>query len=227
MRGTEELPKIKNIPDLHGNIEGLKRHSFLSIFIAEPNLSQDDRKLRSWLLHTVASAARHYLKARDLVYRQENADQQRDGGAIFHILDVSEEIEDCITAMYRACMAIKRLNISEKAEAFSKSHAKPIQDLQKIRNQFDHMHSQITAGETGSGPISIVFGDAGRTIKFRRLSMTTSDLGTLIDGAYQVVAGLYPGFNVSSPKEPGGPVKLTLQASIKVTEADGTTRIIK
>ena len=227
MRKTEKMPKVENIPDLQGNIEGLKRHSFACGFAPEPNLSQDDRKFRSWLLHTVVSATRHYLKARELVHRQENADQSRDSGAVFHILDVSEEIEDCIMATFRACMAIKRLSSCQEALEFSKSQENPIQYLRDIRNQFDHMHSQITAAETGSGPISIVFGDEGRTIRFRRLSMRIADLSALIDGAYKVVASLHPTFNTSSPKEPGGPIKLTMSASITVTEADGTKKVIE
>ena len=227
MNEVEKLPKVGNIPDLHGNIEGLKKHSFVCVFIPEPTLSQDERKLRSWLLHTVASASRHYLKARDLVQRQENSDQKKDGGAVFHILDVSEEIEDCVMATFRACMAIKRIGFCQSATDFSNRHEKPMENLRLIRNQFDHMHAQITASETGSGPISIVFGDEGRTIKFRRLTMQTACLGELIDGAYTVAASLYPAFNANSPKESGGPIKMTITASIEVVKADGTKTIIE
>lgn len=227
MNKVEQMPKLENIPDLHGNIEGLKRHSFACVFIPEPNLSQDDRKLRSWLLHTVASASRHYLKARELVQRQENSDQLKDGGAVFHILDVSEEIEDCVMATYRACMAIKRMSSFQSASDFSGSCEGATKSLREIRNQFDHMHTQITASETGSGPISIVFGDEGEIIRFRGLSMETASLGGLIDGAYEVVASLYPAFNASSLKESGGPMMMTITASIEVIEADGTKRIIE
>lgn len=227
MNETEKLPRFENIPDLHGNIEGLKRHSFACIFIAEPALSQNERKLRSWLLHTIASASRHYLKARDLVRRQGNSDQTTDGGVVLHILDVSEEIEDCVMATFRACMAIKRIGFCQDAIDFSSTHEKQIESPRSIRNQFDHMHSQISASETGSGPISIVFGDEGRIIKFRRLTMQTSCLGELIDGAYKVVAGLYHAFNANSPKGLGGPIKMTITASVEVIEADGTKRIIE
>ncbi len=227
MNKLEQMPKLKNIPNLHGNIEGLKRHSFACVFIPEPNLSQDDRKVRSWLLHTVASASRHYLKARELVQRQENSDQSKDGGAVLHILDVSEEIEDCVMATYRACMAIKRMSSFQSAIDFFKSCEGAMEALRQIRNQFDHMHAQITASETGSGPISIVFGDEGKIIRFRRLSMETASLGGLIDSAYKVVASLYPAFNASSLKELGGPIMMTISASIEVTEADGTKRIIE
>jgi hypothetical protein len=227
MNKHEKLPKVGNIPDLYGNIEGLKRHSFACIFIPDSALSQDERKLRSWLLHTVSSASRHYLKARDLVRRQENADQTKDGGAVFHILDVSEEIEDCVMATFRACMAINRLGFCQSATDFSNRHEKPMKELCLIRNQFEHMHRQIAASETGTGPISIVFGDEGKTIKFRRLMMQTARLSELIDGAYTVVASRYPAFNANSPKESGGPIKMSITASIEVTKADGTKRIIE
>ena len=86
------------------------------------------------------------------------------------------------------------------------------------------MHSQVTATETGGGPISIVFGDEGKSIKFRKLSMDTLGLHALIDGAYRVVASLYPAFNADSKREAEGPIKLTMTASITVTDGDGNTR---
>ena len=88
------------------------------------------------------------------------------------------------------------------------------------------MHSQVTAGEVGGGPISIIFADEGKSIKFRKLSMETSALHSIIDGAFHVVAGLYPAFNVNSAKEAGGPMKLTMTASITITDANGTQRDI-
>jgi hypothetical protein len=226
MKSAGKMPTAKNIPDLSGNIEGLKRHSFMCVFVPEPSLSSDDRRIRAWLLHTIASASRHYTRARELVELQDSADQSRDGGAIFHILDVSEQIEDCVTATYRACTAIRRLGSCQEALKFSINYKKSIEELRSIRNQFDHMHSQVTAAETGGGPISIVFGDEGKSIKFRKLSMETFSLHALIDRAYRVVASLYPAFNVDSKKEAGGPIKMTMTASVTVTDADGNTREI-
>lgn len=218
------MPTAENIPELLGNIEGLKRHSFLCVFLAESSLSQDDRKLRAWLLHTIASASRHYSRARNLVELQDNSDQERDGGAIFHILDVSEQMEGCITTTFRACMAIKRLNRLPGALEFSNSNQKSFEELRLIRNQFDHMHTQITSGEIGNGPISISFGAEGKSIQFRRLTMETIGLRDLIDGAYKVVASFYPNFNSNSPRELGGPIKLSLSASITVTDANGNIK---
>lgn len=222
MKSVERMPTAKNIPELNGNIEGLKRHSFACGFDPESNLSTNARKLRTWLLHTVASSSRHYTKARELVQLQDNADQSRDGGAVFHILDVSEQIEDCVMATFRACMAIGRLDSCESAQEFSNQFSESIQSLRSIRNQFDHMYGQVTSGETGGGPILIVFGEEGRAIRFRELSMKTASLHALIDGAYRVVAGLHPAFNANSAKEAGGP--LTITGSMMAIDADGTQR---
>lgn len=224
MAQDDKLPSLKNIPELRGNIEGLKRHSFLTVFIQEPAISQEERKLRTWLLHTVASAHRHYAKARELVELQENADQIRDGGAVFYILDVSEQIEDCVMALFRACMAIKRLNPSEVVLKFCTDHVDSINQLHKIRNQFDHMHSQVTAAETGNGPISIVFGNEGATINFRKLSMPTLSLSVLIDDAYTVVASLFQGFDANSSKEMGGHMKLSISVTMSEIDENGVRR---
>jgi len=220
MQSVEKMPTVNNVPELHGNIEGLKRHSFGCLLVPEPLLSDNDRKLRAWLLHTVASASRHYSKARELVLRQEAADYSKDGGSIFHILDVSEQLEDCVMATYRVCMAIRKLNSYPKAEEFSSSFQNSIELLRSIRNQFDHMHTQITSGETGGGPLSIIFGNEGKSIKFRKLSMDTVLLHELIDEAYRMVASLYPSFNVNSAKESGGAIRLTLTTSFKTTNAN-------
>lgn len=225
MKSIEGMPKAENIPASHVNIEGLKRHSFMCVFVPEPSLSAEDRKLRAWLLHTLTTAARHYTKARDLVSLQDSADQAKDGGAIFYVLDVSEQIEGCVMAVHRVCMAIKRMDATKQVGGIvndlSESLSESIGQLNSIRNQFEHMHSQIVASETGHGPISMAFGDEGRTIRFRKLKMETARLYDLIEYAYRVVAGLYPAFDANSAPEAGGPVKLTMTATISVV--DGKT----
>jgi hypothetical protein len=213
------LPTSENIPELNFNFEGLKRHSFLCIFLPEKILSKDDVRLRSWLLHTIVTSARHYSKARELIILQDKAISSQDGGTIFYILDLSEQIEGCITATYRACMAINRMSQNnELLRNFIEQHSTAIDKLGKIRNQFEHMHSQIVSGEIGSGPISITLSDSGKFIKFRRLQMETVALYALIKDLCATVAGLYPGFDINSKPEAGGPVKLTMTATISVVE---------
>jgi hypothetical protein len=133
-------------------------------------------------------------------------------------------MEGCITATFRACMAIARIKNLPEALEFTTNSQKPFEELRSMRNQFDHMYTQITSGEGGNGPISITFSDEGRSIQFRRLSMDTTSLRKLIDGAYKVVASLYPNFNPNSPRETGGPIKLSISASFTVTDASGNIK---
>lgn len=213
-----DLPSVENIPELAINVEGLKRHSFMMVFLPEPSLSAEDRKLRTWLLHTITTAARHYTKARQLVQVQNSADQVRDGGAIFHILDVYEEIEGAVMATHRACMAIRRIEAGPNEANFTENYASPLKSLCALRNQYEHMHTQITSSQTGNGPISMMFGHEGRKIRFRNLSLETAELHALIDGAYRLVAKMYPNFNANSAPELPGPPQLKMTASVTIIE---------
>jgi len=223
VRSQQTLPRTENIPALSINIEGLKRHSVLCVFVPEPELSADELKLRGWLLHTMLTAARHYNKFRELVSKQESVDQARDGGAIFYLLDVSEQIEGCASALHRVCMAAKRMTgrLGQHAEVFTNTFSSAISDLSSIRNQFEHLHTQIVTSEAGPGPISMTFSDEGRSIRLRRLAMETSDLHHLIEGAYNLVAIMYPSFDANSKPEPAGHIKLTM--TFCVTSIDGAT----
>lgn len=209
------LPNADNIPELYFNFEGLNRHSFLAILLPEAQNSDDERKLRSWLLHTLVSSARHYNKARELVFLQNTASHNNDGGTVFHVLDLSEHMEDCISATYRACMAVRRMSKNNDGlQAFVDKHLLAIEKLSKIRNQFEHMHSQIVSGEVGSGPISITYSDGGTVIQFRKQKLKTALLYELIRGLYFSIASLYPRFDPSSKPEKGGPMKLTVSAEM-------------
>jgi len=220
MPNVTDLPEAKNIPLLTINVEGLKRHSLFMRFIPEQNLSPDEQKLRSWLLHIVTTAGRHYTKARKLVESQNSADQLKDGGVIFYILDVYEQIEGAVMSANRACMAIRRLRESHPgAEEFVAVHDTSLKSLSDIRNQYEHMHQQITTNQAGKGPISMSFADEGRKIKFRNLSLETTTLHGLIESAYKFVAKMFPSFNADSVPEVAGHTKLTISASITVTES--------
>lgn len=221
------LPIAKNIPEIDFNIGGLRSHAILSVLVAEPGLSEADRKIRGWLLHTVFSAARHYSRARELVVQQNDADQQRDGGLVLHLLDVSENIEDCVTGVYRSCLAVRRLgDKNETCGRFVEEYRQEVDGLAKLRNQFEHMHGQIVSGETGSGPISMSLSDQGKSIAFRKIKFDIVSLYKLMNGLYQVVANMYPSFPIDSTvsNRAWGPKKLTMSASatvIKKGEFDG------
>ncbi|TAG71564.1 MAG: hypothetical protein EAZ24_13035 [Burkholderiales bacterium] len=198
------------------NVEGLKRHSLLLVmFVPEPAVSLKEVRLRSWLLHTLASAARQYIRARELVQLQEQAHQVADGGAVLYLLDVSEQLEGCVMALNRVLSALGRMQSSDP-QAKNGSLDDAFERLKGLRNQFEHMHSQIVPGETGNGPISIVFSGEGKWIRFRDKRVETSKLCHLLHAAFLQVCALYPSFDSKSLPEPGGPPKLTISATIEV-----------
>lgn len=218
MSTAKGLPVAANIPELRVNIEGLKAHSALCVFGFESQpITNEERKLRGWLLHTIASAARHYSKMRELVYLQNHASYQ-DGGTVFYILDVAEQLEDSVMATHRFCSALRRMKSSKTAEEFTIKKQNAISGLASVRNQFEHMHTQIVSGETGGGPVSIQLDDEGKTVRFRKLKFETRKLHDLIEGAFYVIAKSYPDFNANSAPEPQGPLKLTMTASFTPTE---------
>lgn len=216
MKKYEGIPKPKNIPSLSINAEGLRKHSLLCMFAPEPSMPPNDGKLRAWLLHTVLSAARHYSKARELVQLQNSPRQHYGGGTVFFTLDVNEQLEDCIAATFRICRALKRMKTTDTAVEFCTKNEEAISQLEKVRNQFEHMHQQIVSKETGNGPISITYGDEGRTIRFRSLRLETAQLHRLIEGAFHVVSTYFPAFDPNSAPEPSGP--MVLQMSPEVTQ---------
>ncbi len=208
---NRKLPSTQNIPELSINIEGLRRFAALSVFLPEPDLSAQERQLREWMRHTIVSAARHYREARELVAKQESADQVRDGGVIFYAFEVPGQLEGCVMSLHRLCNALRRLSKSDRrASYFCKNFEIAIAKLGKLRNQFEHMDSQIVPGQHGSGPIVIAFEDEAECFRFRSLKMPTVELHGLIEGAFSVVAALYPQFDAASKPTPDGFAKLEM-----------------
>jgi hypothetical protein len=218
----EKLPATRNIPELGINVGGLQRYSTACMFLPEPSLSGEHLRLREWLRHTVSSAARHYRKARELVARQESADQIKSGGVVFYVFDVPEHIENCVAALYRVCAALTRMSAANSfASEFSARFRIAIEELRTFRNQFEHMHGQIVPGQTGPGPIVIGFGDEGKCIRFRTLAMPTERLHGLIEGAFRQVATLYPNFDPDSAPTPDGFTTLQMSMTVRVIEHGG------
>lgn len=215
------FPTGEHVPNLDINFEGLRRHSFMLIFSPEPELATSDRKLRTWLLHTLVTACRHYQEARTLVVKQDNHDQMRDGGAIFYVLDVAENLEHCVSATFRALSAVRRIaKRRQQATCFLDREQKSIAKLTELRNQFEHMHTQIVSDEAGNGPISMSFAEDGRKILFRKKSLRTASLRELLRGLYFEIGAMHPKFDVHSSPERGGPSKLTMTATVQVIDKD-------
>jgi hypothetical protein len=204
------------------NIEGLRRHSFMLVFVPEPEVSVEERRLRIWLLHTLATATTQYAKARELVLLQEQTDQANDGGAIFYVLDVSEQLEGCVMALHRVFTALKRM-YSSGTHRSVQDLGKTFEKLNSLRNQFEHMHTQIVSGETGKGPISITFSNEGASVRFRDKRIDTAELKSLLQAAFIEVSSLFPSFDANSAPESGGPMKLNITGTIEVIEGEQET----
>lgn len=210
------IPLHENIPLLDLNYEGLKGHSFLCLMVKDVQITDEERKFRGWIQHMMVVSARKYNIARELVYKQNTTDQIKEGGLILYVFEVSEHLEHCISCLFKACMAIK--NSRDKNEIyldyFTKNESR-IEKIAKIRNQFEHMYSQIVAGETGKGPLHISFSNEGKNVQFRKLKLETECLYILIRDLFYLVCDMYPGFDPKSKQTPEGPRKLILNAEVK------------
>ena len=210
------IPRLENIPELNVNYEGLKRHSHLSLFVQDPNLTPQARKLRGWFVHTVVSSVRHYNDARTLVLKQETADQIKDGGVIFYIFDVYQHLESCIGYAYRAVYSIHKIDQGNTLfTSFKKEHKDAVERLSKIRNQFEHMHTQIVSGQSGKGPIYITYGHEGKEIHFRSLRISTSEMHKVLKSLYLAACSFFPVFDPESTAELGGDPRLSIRMEVR------------
>ena len=217
MKKVESMAKLENIPALTVNAVGLRKHFLLTTLAREAPMPPEGRRLRAWLIHTVMSAARHYSKARELVEKENGPQRHFGSGTVLFALDVFEQLEGSVTATFRACMALYGLKSHHAAARHFHDRFEPhLVQLRTLRNQFEHMHTQITAKQAGKGPISILFGDEGKTIRFRKLTMETATLHALIEGAFHATASFYPSFDAHSAPEPDGPLMMT--GTIVMTE---------
>lgn len=215
------IPKQCGLAPLTQNVEGLRSHALLaSIFMPEPEISSDARKWRSWLIRCLVKTARHYNDARNLVLEQIS-ERERPASAIatgraLPILDFALSMEDCITSLDKAVVCIHAL---EKKGHMSGGRVLALEretsDLKSFRNQQEHMHINIAAGQTGDGPIYVMVSDNGDVMKFRDLKMSFAALYRLIDAAYLDIAGLFPGHDVNSTPNGAGVPKISMTLTME------------
>jgi hypothetical protein len=146
-------------------------------------------------------AAQHYNSARGLVLAQifegERPLDELMGGRQLPILDFPYEMEDCITSLYKAVTCINQLARDEPAlRAFAESLREEKAALAGLRNQQEHMQTQIAAGQTGKGPILVLLSDDGESLEYRSLRVPARSLHTILGALYGTVANLFPNFDV-------------------------------
>lgn len=214
------IPSICGMPPLLANVEGLRHHAFLCMFLTE-DISAEKYKWRAWLVHMLVKAARHYDDARDMIegqIRSTAADGSQ--GAPLPILDFSFAMEDCITSISKACQCLGALNA--KVDASVGNRVLALVDeraiLQKVRNQQEHMFSQISSGETGKGPIFLAPSKDGEHVLFRSLAMPFADVHRLIEAVYLDISMLAPNFDPASARVAPGVMTLKATATIEQVE---------
>ncbi|MCC7600772.1 hypothetical protein IGS61_25000 [Janthinobacterium sp. FW305-129] len=222
------IPTHCGMPPLTGNIEGLRDHVFMiGVFIPD-QISVEERKWKSWVMHCLLKAGRHYNSARDTIIQQieeaRRSPAELSQGRALPILDFAEHMEDCMSSAFRASMCMRQLSKSVPAfDNFCKEFAEVIDRLLKLRNQYDHMHTQIASGQVGSGPIVLALDDDGNAMRFRDIRFPLIAMHGLIEGLYIAMTKLYPKFDPLSTAQALGPITISITASITVTDAAGVT----
>jgi hypothetical protein len=204
------------MPIVNVNIEGLRMHCSILIFSPEDHLSEAQRRWRSWFVHTLLSAARHYEDARNVVLHQIESDKTRKHSSLLPILDFGEFIEDCVGSLNRLCMCTKYLEAEVPSFAqFRQHHTVAIEKLRNIRNEQEHLYNKI-GQEDDSGPIvySISNNEAGVDLRTNHLEF--SAIHELIVGAFEAITSMFPDFNKDSEAEKRGTTSLS--ATFSITE---------
>lgn len=217
------------MPPLSQNIEGLRTHSLLvNTFIPDPEVSDEMRKWRSWLIHCLVKTARHYEEARSTIQAQideaSRTSAEMAKGRGLPILDFAFAMEDCITSLEKAVVCMNALE-KQGAMPGARLHAMRFEReaLNALRRQQEHMHLQVAGGQTGEGPIFVTVSEDGEGMRFRKLSMSFIALCGLIDAVYRDISALYPKHAVDSPPTRGGAPVLSITATMEVITSGNPT----
>lgn len=208
--------QICTLRPLTKNFEGLRRHNQLLIFVPD-SLSTQERRLRTWLVHVVHKAARHYTAARDIVLADMHSSRLPDGSVAFHMWDFCLEMEDCVATIHKGlkCAALLAgrgggpgaLEVTPEGKAVS-----------ALRNKLEHMHTDIAGGQSGSGPVVIVLDTPRENLCLRDLKVPVDYVPKLLENLFEATAAMFLQFDPASAPEGGGASVLSMTATIEVTE---------
>lgn len=212
------IPTYCTMPAFSRNVEGLRNHSLVLMFVRE-DIGTNTRRWREWLVHVLLKATRHYASSRELLL-QQLAEKHRPAAQIqqgrqLPILDFSLEMEDCITSLYKAIHCVRGLG--KILPAFAQANAVLAEEkaaICEVRNQQEHMQGQIASGQVGDGPIKISFDASGEVLRFRDLKLPVVFVHSVLDHLFEVVASLFPNFNPQSAPQAGGTLQISIEATI-------------
>lgn len=208
------------MPALTRDFEGLRVFGVFSGMFGAPNISDAERKWRSWLMHCLLKTSRHYNEARKLVLDQiserERPVEELMQGRQLPMLDFALEMEDCITSLDKAFVCIDSLVKNGGWSGLENNAIAEAKDLlRKFRNKQEHMHLDIASGQTGNGPILVSL-EKDDFIKLRNLSMPLSMVHELIDSLFLMLSSLYPQFTQATNPAAHGTMKITMTGLLSV-----------
>jgi hypothetical protein len=218
------LPTHCGMPPLSCNVEGLNLHSLAQTILFPDNETfSAKKKWRAWLVHCRLKGARHYNAAREVILRQlaeaTRPSEQLAAGRQLHIFDFPEQMDDCMTSVFKVAMCLERLIDSEKSfDRFCAANKDAIESLRQFRDQHGHMHTQISSGEVGNGPIILSISDDGNSIRFRDKRMSFAMMHALIQDMYSALASLFPGFDALSAPQASSPTTISITATMTVAQ---------
>lgn len=204
---------------LERDFEGLRAHALLiSMFVPEPDLSAESRKWRSWLVHCLLKAARHYSEARNLILAQidegKRSTAEMSQGRLLPILDFALAMEDCVTSLEKVVVCINALESKGQMSGGRVMGLKAERAaLKSLRNQQEHFHVDVAKGQTGQGPIFVTVDGDGEGMSLRKLRMSFEGLHRLIDASYLDISALFPNYVGALPGQ-GGVLSLSMSGTI-------------
>ena len=163
-------PRSCGMPPLTQNIEGLRRHALLiGIFVGPPEATPAQRRWRSWPVHCLTKAARHYDNARKLMLMDSSeTDRVESSSQPMPLFYYSFEMEDRITSLDKAIICIQALH--GRGE-FPSSRVTVLgadaRLLRQFRNKQEHIHMQLASGQIADGPILVAADSRASASAFR------------------------------------------------------------
>lgn len=221
------LPKHCGMPPLTCNIEELRLHGFTLIFVLEPELTPTARKWRSYMVHCLAKASRHYNEARDLILMQIGGGRaQGEPAPTAHpmpLWNFALAMEDCVTSISKLAQCAYYLTDEVPSfAAFREACKVEIDSVIKLRNQQEHMFGQLAKGETGSGPILVALSADGDSIELRNLRVSFHAVHRLIQDFFTALLPLFPHYAPTSDLIAAGIPQISMWMTMVERGADGT-----
>lgn len=209
------IPEECKLPPITRNVEGLRNHMQLLIFVPE-NLDALALKRRAWLVHLIVKASRHYNAARTLVIDQI-CHARTPSGVRFPIWDIGLEMEDCITSLAKAVTLLRGLStLSPTLVAAQGQLLEEKEAVKQMRNKQEHLFTSLANGQIDDGPVIVMLDQSGENIVLGKQKLAAAALHAIIDHVFDVVATMCPQFDPSSSPQAGGITHLSITAKMEV-----------